>query len=172
MIISDIETKNEKEVGSDHTPVTFKIKLKEEIEKLNINSTIKQYHKVTWNTTNDLMIQKFQQKPKTKKEIDEHIKKLENTIKMINRLIPTVEINRTNHGINKQTRKDIQEKRKLIKEHKRTKDPRTKNKINQLNKKIQKSIKNSETKILNKKIDLANSKNSKDIFSSELGFAE
>uniref|UniRef100_A0A7M5TPX5 Reverse transcriptase domain-containing protein n=1 Tax=Clytia hemisphaerica TaxID=252671 RepID=A0A7M5TPX5_9CNID len=161
-IISDIKTQNEKEVGSDHTPVTFKTTIKEKLQKFKINNKIKQYHKVNWGNLNNLFSQKFQNTPSTKNEIDHTINKLEKHINTVNKLIPEITINRTNHGINKDIRKDIQEKRRLLKEYKRTRNPIIKNQVNRLIKKIQKAIKDSENRLMNKHIDQANSKNSKE----------
>ena len=161
-LVSTVTTENLDDVGSDHTPVTFKIKLKDGIEKLTINNKIKQYNKVNWANTNNLLIQKFQNPPTNANEIDENIQKLEKYIKTITKAVPETTVNRTNHGISKDIRNDISKKRKLQKEYKRTRNPVTKTEINRLNKKIQKNIKANESRFTNKKIDQANSNDSKE----------
>ena len=98
--IKKINIKTEKETQSDHRPVIFNINTKEKLSTIEINEKIKMYHKYNWEKANKNLLENFNI-PTTNQEIDREIEKLEHQINNITEEIPTKNVKRTNHGLDK-----------------------------------------------------------------------
>ena len=76
------------------------------------------YHKYNWEKANKILLENFKI-PSTNQEIDRKIEKLEHQITKINEEIPSKNIKRTNHGLDKATLAMIKRKRKLYRDYKK-----------------------------------------------------
>ena len=130
-------------IGSDHLPLLI------EVEDLNPPKVknIKMYNKIDKDNVKDILNTRNTNRAYQTIEIDEKVKKLHEMLTKIDNSIPTKKVPNNNMGLNKETRKLIKERRRILNILRKNKNNYgLKSKLKQLNKKIKKGLKEEKDK--------------------------
>ncbi len=141
---------DDEDLGSDHNIIVAWFGLKT-LSTEKTTKTIKLYHKINWEETNEKLLEKFNNKDNSTttdplQKIEEQVNSLTHYIQNIQNSIPVKKIQNDNTALPPEIRALIKEKRHTRNRWKKTRDPQLKQKYNQLKKTVTFKIKMEKQK--------------------------